>query len=114
MGKAFDLVIRGGRCVLPAALASADIGVRAGRIGAVGDLAAAEAVDVVDAAGLRTEHIREGPTTGAQGLQAVGQGYGIQLRGKPTPLIGLLGRDVLRNTKFSYDGVKGSFRVVFY
>jgi dihydroorotase len=54
----FDLVIRGGCCVLPGGVTYSDIGVRAGRIIEVGDLASAPAGDVVDAAGL---HVLPGP-----------------------------------------------------
>jgi dihydroorotase len=50
--EAFDLVVRGGRCALPKAVPSADIGVRGGRIAAVGDLGSAPAAEVIDAAGL--------------------------------------------------------------
>lgn len=58
MGETYDLVVRGGRCVLPDGIAAGDIAVRAGRIAAVGDLASAEAAEVVDAAGL---HVLPGP-----------------------------------------------------
>ena len=34
----YDLVIRGGECVTPKGLVQADIGVRAGRIAAMGDV----------------------------------------------------------------------------
>ena len=48
----FDLILRGGTCVLPWGEAVADVGVRAGRIAAIGDLGAARAPQVVDCAGL--------------------------------------------------------------
>lgn len=48
----FDLVIRGGTCVTPAGRARADVGVRDGRIAALGALDAAQAKEVLDAAGL--------------------------------------------------------------
>lgn len=58
MSKTFDLLIRGGRCVLPAGIAAGDVAVRNGRIAAIGDLSSAEAAEVVDAAGL---HVLPGP-----------------------------------------------------
>jgi len=48
----FDLIIRGGRCVLPWGEIAADIGVRHGRIAAIGTAADATADSVVDATGL--------------------------------------------------------------
>jgi dihydroorotase len=48
----FDLIVRGGVCVTPGGRASADIGVREGRIAAIGDLGRAGAGHVVDAHGL--------------------------------------------------------------
>ncbi len=48
----YDMVIRGGVCVLPWGQAEADIGVRHGRIAAIGGAATDTADDVVDAAGL--------------------------------------------------------------
>jgi dihydroorotase len=48
----FDLIIRNGVCVLPWGQIAADIGVRDGRIAAIGAPASAEAEQVIDAAGL--------------------------------------------------------------
>ncbi|MCQ4159725.1 dihydroorotase [Roseomonas sp. GC11] len=48
----FDLILRGGTCVLPWGEAVADVGVKAGRIAAIGDLGGASAPQVVDCAGL--------------------------------------------------------------
>jgi dihydroorotase len=48
----FDLILRGGRCVLPWGEAEADVGVRAGRIAAIGDLKAAAAAEEIDCRGL--------------------------------------------------------------
>jgi len=48
----FDLVIQGGTCVLPAGVMEADVGVRAGRIAAIGDLKSAKASETINAAGL--------------------------------------------------------------
>ena len=48
----FDLIVRGGTCMLPAGRIVTDIGVRAGRIAAIGDLATAHATQTVDAFGL--------------------------------------------------------------
>jgi dihydroorotase len=51
-GAPFDLLVRGGTCATPAGLVRADVGVRGGRIVAVGDLAAHAAAEVFDARGL--------------------------------------------------------------
>ena len=48
----FELLIRGGRCVLPWGEADADIGVRDGRIAAIGALGSAAAEAVIEAKGL--------------------------------------------------------------
>lgn len=52
MAERYDLVIRGGICVLPWGEAQADVGVRDGRIAAVGVGAGAEAASVIEAGGL--------------------------------------------------------------
>ena len=52
MSETYDLVITGGTCVLPAGRTRADLGVRAGRIAAVGDLASAHASARIDGTGL--------------------------------------------------------------
>jgi len=52
MAERFDLVIRGGVCVLPWGEEATDVGVREGRIAALGVRAGAEAAEVIDAAGL--------------------------------------------------------------
>ena len=49
---AYDLILRGGACVLPWGIETTDVGVRAGRIAAIGDLRLATAPQVIDAAGL--------------------------------------------------------------
>jgi dihydroorotase len=49
---AFDLVLRGGTCVLPWGEEAADIGVRAGRIAAIGDLRTADAAEAINCTGL--------------------------------------------------------------
>ncbi|MBM3572502.1 MAG: dihydroorotase [Alphaproteobacteria bacterium] len=51
-GPRFDLLVRGGTAVTPAGTAAADIGITAGRIAAIGDLARASAAEIFDAAGL--------------------------------------------------------------
>jgi len=51
-GLGFDLIVRGGVCVTPSGRVTADIGVRQGRIAAVGDLGDAAAAQVFDARGL--------------------------------------------------------------
>jgi dihydroorotase len=48
----FDLILRGGRCVLPWGEEEADVGVRAGRIAAIGDLRTASAAQEIDCQGL--------------------------------------------------------------
>jgi dihydroorotase len=48
----FDLILRQGTAVLPGLTAPADIGIRDGRIAAVGDLAHAKAAQVIDCKGL--------------------------------------------------------------
>ncbi len=52
MAEAYDLLLQGGVCVTPAATATADIGVRDGRIAAIGDLAGVPAADALDCRGL--------------------------------------------------------------
>lgn len=52
MAQRFDLMVRGGTCVLPGATAIADIAVKDGKIAAIGDLGGASAETEVDAAGL--------------------------------------------------------------
>ena len=44
----FDLALKGGSCVMPWGVERADIGIRAGRIAAIGDLTQADAAEVVD------------------------------------------------------------------
>lgn len=52
MSAAFDLLVRGGVTATPSGIAPADIGVRAGRIAAMGSLANAAAAEIFDARGL--------------------------------------------------------------
>jgi dihydroorotase len=52
MPETFDLIVRGGEVVNHAGRGLADVGVRGGRIAAVGDLGRASAGEVFDAAGL--------------------------------------------------------------
>ena len=52
MAAHFDLLIRNGVCVLPWGQEATDIGVRGGRIAAIGSLADATAEETIDAAGL--------------------------------------------------------------
>jgi dihydroorotase len=52
MAETFDLIVRGGEVVNHAGRGLADVGVRAGRIAAVGDLSQASAGEVFDAKGL--------------------------------------------------------------
>src|SRR5579871_4643087 len=52
MPETFDLIVRGGEVVNHAGRGLADVGVRAGKIVAVGDLAGASAGETIDARGL--------------------------------------------------------------
>lgn len=52
MAEQYDLIVRGGACVLPGVIAVADLGVSGGRIRAIGDLAGASAARVIRASGL--------------------------------------------------------------
>ncbi|HYD98949.1 MAG TPA: dihydroorotase [Alphaproteobacteria bacterium] len=52
MAESFDLVVKNGTLVTPGGRVQADLGVRAGRIVALGDLGRAAAAETVDAAGL--------------------------------------------------------------
>ena len=52
MSATYDLIVRGGECVLPEGVVRADIGVRAGRIATLGDLGRASAGEVIEAKGL--------------------------------------------------------------
>ncbi len=52
MAEHYDLLIRGGTCVLPWGEAAADVGVRDGRIAAIGALGGASAEQVIEAGGL--------------------------------------------------------------
>ena len=52
MTERYDLVLRGGACVLPWGIETTDVGVRQGRIVALGDLRTAEAAEVLDCRGL--------------------------------------------------------------
>jgi dihydroorotase len=52
MPETFDLIVRGGEVVNHAGRGLADVGVRGGRIAAIGDLAQASAGEVFDASGL--------------------------------------------------------------
>ena len=52
MAEQYDLLLRGGTCLTPSGRTTADIGVRDGRIVAIGALASASAATVFDAKGL--------------------------------------------------------------
>ena len=52
MSETFDLLVRGGECVTPAGIVRTDVGVRAGRVTALGDFGSASAGEVIDAKGL--------------------------------------------------------------
>ena len=48
----FDLIVRGGTCLTPSGRLDLDVGVRDGRIAALGALGAADAAETIDARGL--------------------------------------------------------------
>jgi dihydroorotase len=52
MAERYDLLLRGGTCMTPSGRIQADVGVRDGRIVAIGSLSAASAATTFDAAGL--------------------------------------------------------------
>jgi dihydroorotase len=52
MADSFDLVVRGGMVVTPSGPSEIDIGVRGGKIAALGDLGSAKAAEIFNAAGL--------------------------------------------------------------
>jgi len=52
MSEAFDLMIRGGTCVTPSGIADADVGVKDGRIAAIGALSQGPAAEIFGARGL--------------------------------------------------------------
>ena len=52
MSERFDLIVRGGVCVLPSGTLPADIGILEGRIAAIGTLQTADAAEVFEAKGL--------------------------------------------------------------
>ena len=52
MPESFDLIVRGGELVTPSGRGRGDVGVRAGKVAAIGDLAQASAGEVFEAAGL--------------------------------------------------------------
>jgi dihydroorotase len=70
----FDLVVRGGTCVLPWGEAEADIGARRGRIAAIGDLRGAHAERAVDA---RHLHVLPGLIDPHVHFRDSGQGAGL-------------------------------------
>ncbi len=73
----FDLLVRGGTCVLPWGEAEADIGVRHGRIAAIGALPGASAAAVMEARhlhvlpGIIDPHVHLRDPGGGGGIQAV-------------------------------------------
>jgi dihydroorotase len=52
MSDSYDLVIRGGIVATPNGIAPGDVGIRAGRIAAIGSLGSVKAAEVYDAKGL--------------------------------------------------------------
>ena len=70
---AYDLILRGGTCVLPWGEERTDIGVRDGRIAAIGLAASDTAEEVLDCAGL---HILPGLIDPHVHLRDPGQGAG--------------------------------------
>ncbi|HYK80671.1 MAG TPA: amidohydrolase family protein, partial [Micropepsaceae bacterium] len=52
MSEALDLLIRGGTCMMPSGIAAADVGIRGGRIAAIGALPQGQAAEIFEARGL--------------------------------------------------------------
>ena len=52
MSQSFDLIVRGGTCLLPGGRHTVDLGLRNGRIAAIGELGRAAAAETLDASGL--------------------------------------------------------------
>src|SRR3954471_17947171 len=52
MAESFDLIIRGGELVTPSGRGAGDVGVRDGKVAAIGQLSAASAGEVFEAQGL--------------------------------------------------------------
>jgi len=82
MAQTFDLLLRGGTLVTHNGIALGDVGVRDGRITAIGDLAAASGGEVVDATGLHVlpgvidtqVHFREPGNEQKENLEAGSRG----------------------------------------
>ncbi len=82
MAETFDLLLRGGTLVTHNGIALGDVGVRNGRITAIGDLAAASGGEVVDATGLHVlpgvidtqVHFREPGNEQKENLEAGSRG----------------------------------------
>ncbi len=79
MPSAYDLLLRGGTLVLPWGVEQADVGVRGGRIAAIGDLRMAEAAETIDCRNLHVlpglidshVHLRE---PGDPAVETIGTG----------------------------------------
>lgn len=65
----------------------------------------------IEQRGARQDFYREGETMGAEGISRCHKP--INVSGTPYPVIGLLGRDVLRKVRFHYDGPKGVLKMTF-
>ena len=78
MSETFDLLIRGGIVATPSGIVPADVGVRAGRIAAVGALSGAKAAEAFEARGLHVlpgvidtqVHFREPGNTHKEDLES--------------------------------------------
>jgi dihydroorotase len=78
MAEVYDLLIRNGICATPSGIAAADIGVRRGRIAAIGALGSATAPEIFDARGLHVlpgvidsqVHFREPGNTHKEDLES--------------------------------------------
>jgi len=81
----FDLVIAGGCCVTPAGTEIRDVGIRAGRIAAIGQLAQAQRVETIEARGLHVlpgvidsqVHFREPGLTHKEDLESGTRGAAL-------------------------------------
>ena len=67
MSEYYDLIVKGGILATPSGIAPADVAVRGGRVAAIGDLAGAEAAEVLDATGL---HVLPGAIPAVQAAAA--------------------------------------------
>jgi predicted aspartyl protease len=63
--------------------------------------------------GMVTSLTLAGPAMGIKDLDRHASHLGIKFAGRPVEVIGLLGRDILRCTRFRYDGISGVLVIDF-